>query len=203
MNSSFVLYFFERKNTGKKINIKLRTENKIPSVIYKNKFSASVFFDKVQVLNLINIFFSGKKLVMANLNGESFFVIIKSFLKHPFKNEILHFDFQKVEDNDYVTADIPFNFVGEKDSIGIKQGGYLVKYMNFVKVKSLVKNIPDYIDVDVSNLNVNRSIFLNELKINSNFKFIQLFKKNSSNLLIASIVGSRVDTSKEKESIKK
>ena len=140
---------------------------------------------------------------MANFNGENFFVIIKSFLKHPFKNEILHFDFQKVENDEYVVVNIPFNFIGEKDSIGIKQGGYLVKYMNFVKVKSLVKHIPDHIDVDVSNLNVNSSIFLNELKINSNFIFIQLFKNNSSNLLIASVVGSRVDTSKEKESIKK
>lgn len=203
MDSSFVLYFFERKNIGKNFNIKLRNQNKIPAVIYKNKFSVSVFFDKFQVLNLINIFFSGKKLVKANLNGEIFFVIIKSFLKHPFKNEILHFDFQKVEDNDFVITDIPFNFIGEKDSIGIKQGGYLVKYMNFVKVKSLVRNIPDCINVDVSNLHVNNSIFLNELKVDSNIILIQLFKKNCFNMLIASLVGSRVDTSKEKESIKK
>lgn len=197
MNSSYILHFFNRKKTGKRHNLNLRKQNKIPSIIYKKSISCPVFFEKTQISNLIKIFYSNVKLINAELNDEKFFVIIKNFLKHPYKNDILHFDFQKVNSTDTVIIDVPFNFIGEKDAIGIKQGGYLIKYMQSAKIKSSVENIPNFININLSKLDVNNSIFLTDISYNKNYIFVDLYKKDRSGLLIASIIGAKTEISKD------
>lgn len=195
-NSQFLLNLYIRKNIGKKNNLMLRNDFKIPSIVYSKKESIPVFFDKKNLVQLSKIMLDGIKLIKCEIEKKELFVIIKSFQMHPFKKEILHFDFQKVREGESIILDVNLKFIGEKSCPGIKQGGFLIKHATSVQIKSEIENIPNYINIDISNLNINESIFLSDLNLEK-ITFPILNKKKSSNLLIASVVGSRIDLTKE------
>lgn len=194
---NFFLIFNIRKKTGKKNNLILRKNSIIPSIIYNKKESIPVSFEKKNLIQISKIISNGKKTIKCKIEEKESTIIIKNFQKHPYKNEILHFDFQIIEENEKIKLDVDFKFSEEKLCPGIKQGGFLIKHMTSVQIKSIASEIPNYINVDLSNLNLNETIFLSDLKLEKNIIFPILYKKKSSNLLVASIIGSRTDVSKE------
>lgn len=195
--SNFLLNFDIRKKTGKKDNLILRKNLKIPSIIYCKKESIPVFFEKKDLISLSKIIAQGIKIIKSKIEEKEHIVLIKSFQKHPFKNEVLHFDFQKVEENEIITTYINLKFSDEKLCPGIKQGGFLIKHVSEIQIKSKVSKIPNYIEIDLSKLNVNENIFMSDLKLDNEITIPMLNKKKNLNFLIASIVGSRTDASKE------
>lgn len=196
--SSFLLTFNKRTKVGRRFNVKLRKENNVPAIIYHSNKSIPVFFDVKDVSILLKMMSVGLRLIKASLDGNEMLVLLKDYQNHPYKKDILHFDFQKVEKTDIVNLNVFFRFLGERESAGIKQGGFLIKYMSSVLVRSLVSEIPNYIDIDLSKLSLNESIFLSDIKLSSNVILPILYKKESSSLLVASIVGSRASLIKDK-----
>ena len=92
--------------------------------------------------------------------------ILKDVQRHPFKNAIVHIDFQRVEDNEKIRISIPLHFKGEAVSPGVKSQGGIVSHMrNEVEVTCLPKDLPEFIEVDISGLSLNESIHLSQLKI--------------------------------------
>lgn len=187
-----------RNEVGKNKNYNLRSLGKVPAVIYYSGVSIPILFNESYVDEIIRCYYNGTSLFEISILDKNYFVILKDFYKHPFKKEILHFDFQKVNSDDYVNVKIFFRFLGEKTSIGIKQGGFLIKSKLFVIARCLVSKIPNYIDVDISNLSVNQSIFLNDLKIPDFLSIPILNKKNLNKVLLARIIGSRAIEQKDK-----
>lgn len=180
-----------RKFVGKRNTNRLRCSGKIPAVIYSSNMSINICFDVGYVNSILGSFYNGTSLFKISVNTDVFLVLLKDFYKHPFKNTVLHFDFQKVEQNDVVNTKVFFKFIGEKNSIGIKQGGFLIKNKMHLNVRCLVSKIPDFITVDISNLNINTSLFLNDLII-PDFISVPALSKSCGKILIASLVGSRV-----------
>lgn len=195
--SNFLINFDTRKKTGKKNNLILRKNSKIPSIINSKKESIPVFFDKKDLISLSKIIKEGIKIIKCKINEKDSLVLIKNFQKHPYKKEILHFDFQKVEENEIVTTYVNLKFSDEKTCPGIKQGGFLIKYISEIQIKTKTSNIPNFIEIDLSKLNVNENIFLSDIKLKDEIKIPMLNKKKFSNLVIASIIGSRTELSKE------
>jgi len=194
--SSFLLVVDKRYKIGKRFNVLLRKNNRIPAIIYNNDKSIPISVDSKDAVFLLKMMSHGLRLIRCKLE-EEFFVVIKDIHKHPYKNDILHFDFQRVEENDLVTLDISFRFIGERLSPGIKQGGFLIKYMSSLLVRSVASKIPKHIDIDLSQLNANESIFLSDLSFSNDVILPVLSKRKSSELLIASIIGARISVVKE------
>jgi hypothetical protein len=91
---------------------------------------------------------------------------LKDVQRHPFKNAIVHIDFQRVEENEKIRISIPLHFKGEAVSPGVKSQGGLVSHMRTeVEVSCLPKDLPEFIEVDISGLSLNESIHLSQLKI--------------------------------------
>ncbi len=195
--SSFSIIAEKRVKIGKRFNYKLRKNGKIPAIIYSGVESIPIFFDNKDSLTILKMLSSGCNLIKCEIDSKKFYVIVKDIHEHSFKREVLHFDFQRVDVNDIVSLRILLKFSDEKVSPGIKQGGFLVKHMSSVFIKTLVSKIPSYINVDLSKLNVNKSIVLSDLKIPKGITLPLLYKKETSGLLVASIVGSRVSEPKE------
>ncbi|MCB1712345.1 MAG: 50S ribosomal protein L25 [Candidatus Riesia sp.] len=190
MNSSYS--FSLRLKSGKNYNAFLRLNGNVPAVIYGDAFNKAVCLDRMEAFKMIKSFESGVCLFNCRLDGDEFLVVLKSIMKHPLNSSILHIDFQKVNLDSYVKLNIPFNFIGHKKSPGILSGGYLVKHMSYVTVKCKVSDIPKYILVDLSSLVVNTSVFLKDISFPEFLIVPLLQKKNKSNLLVVSVVGSRV-----------
>ncbi len=199
--SYFSIIANKRLNTGSRSSNQLRCKNKIPGIIYNKNISIPIFCDKKNINNIFKEYLFGTNLIKCVIDNDKFLVVIKDFHKHPFKSEILHFDFQRVLQDDIVNVKVFLKFLGEKQSLGIKHGGFLIKYMSSVFIRSKVSNIPKYIDVDISNLNINTSIFLSEIVLPKNVSLSFINNQSKSRLIVASISGSKV--SEIKDSVEK
>jgi large subunit ribosomal protein L25 len=187
-----------RTDVGKSCNLKLRKNLKVPAVIYFSGLSIPIFFDDIYSKDIINNFNLGKNFFDIFVGEKKYSVILKDFYKHPYKNFVLHFDFQKVELNDVVRTKVFFKFVGEKNSIGIKYGGFLIKHRLSIDIECIRSKIPNFIEVDVTELNVNKSIFLSDLSI-PDFINIPLLNRFKGKVLIVSVVGARAAEQKAQE----
>ncbi len=187
-----------RNNVGKNYNLKLREKSKVPAVIYFSGLSVPIVFDYSYIKGIINNFYNGNNFFDIFVVDKKYSVVLKDFYKHPFKDQILHLDFQKVELEDVVKTKVFFRFIGEKNSLGIKHGGFLIKYRLFINIKCIKSKIPNFIEVDVTNLGVNKSIFLSDLSM-PDFINIPILNKFKGKILIASIIGPRAAEQKTQE----
>ncbi|WP_176604958.1 50S ribosomal protein L25 [Candidatus Azoamicus ciliaticola] len=179
-----------RTDVGRNCNSKLRKKLKVPAVIYFSGLSIPIFFDEFYSTDIISNFNRGKNFFDILIGDKKYSVILKDFYNHPYKNCILHFDFQKVELNDVINTKVFFKFIGEKTSIGIKHGGFLIKHKLSLDIKCVRSKMPNFIEVDVTDLGVNKSVFLSDLFI-PDFINIPLLNRFKGRVLIASILGPR------------
>jgi large subunit ribosomal protein L25 len=113
--------------------------------------------------------------------------ILKDVQRHPFKNAILHIDFQRVEENEKIRISIPLHFTGAAVSPGVKSQGGIVSHMrNEAEVTCLPKDLPEFIEVDISGLSLNESIHLSQLKIPVGVTLVDLAKEDAAVVAIHS-----------------
>jgi large subunit ribosomal protein L25 len=116
---------------------------------------------------------------------------LKDVQRHPYKNAVVHIDFQRVEDNQKIRMSIPLHFVGAAVSPGVKTQGGLVSHLrNEVEVSCLPKDLPEFIEVDMSGLSLNESIHMSQLKIPEGVELTALAKEDAA---VASIHSPRAE----------
>jgi large subunit ribosomal protein L25 len=107
--------------------------------------------------------------------------------RHPFKNAIVHIDFQRVEENEKIRISIPLHFTGAAVSPGVKTQGGIVSHMRTeTEVSCLPKDLPEFIEVDISGLSLNESIHLSQLKIPAGVTLVDLVKDDAAVVAIHS-----------------
>src|SRR4029077_17747830 len=113
--------------------------------------------------------------------------ILKDVQRHPFKNAIVHVDFQRVEENEKIRINIPLHFTGASVSPGVKSQGGIVSHMRTeTEVSCLPKDLPEFIEVDISGLSLNESIHLSQLKIPAGVTLVDLAKDDAAVVAIHS-----------------
>ena len=101
-----------------------------------------------------------------NLDNTSESVVVKNVHRHPVKRKILHMDFQRILEDQKISLNVPIRFLGEDVAIGVKmQGGEISKLLNDIEVSCLPKNLPEYLEIDLSNLELNQSLYISDLKL--------------------------------------
>ncbi|QHT67187.1 50S ribosomal protein L25/general stress protein Ctc [Rhodocytophaga rosea] len=151
---------YKRANLGKTGSKELRAQSMVPCVLYGGKdqvhfYSPMILFK--QLLYSPNVF-----QVDLNIEGVQYKAILQDSQYHPVNETILHVDFLELDENKPVKMEVPVRFTGVAP--GVQKGGKLISKLRKVKIKSLPANIPDYIDVDISNLELGKSIKIGDLK---------------------------------------
>jgi len=196
----FIIEGVSRKSVGTPDSRRLRLRNIIPAVMYSYGVSVSISIDLKKALNMLKLMSSEVFFIKLKIDDTINDVIIKEVVKHPYKNTILHIDFQKVKASDYLNIRVPILFVGDKESSGIKSGGVLMKYLKNVKIKCKASDLPSSLTADISNLALNDIIYLSDIKLPEGVK-LKLFDKSSKQkYAVASIIVSKVAQSKESDS---
>jgi large subunit ribosomal protein L25 len=112
---------------------------------------------------------------------------LKDVQRHPFKNAIMHIDFQRVEENEKIRISIPLHFKGAAVSPGVKSQGGIVSHLRTeVELACLPKDLPEFIEVDISGLSLNESIHLSQLKIPPGVQLVDLAKEDAAVVAIHS-----------------
>jgi len=100
------------------------------------------------------------------LNGSSTKVLLRDVQMHPFKNEILHIDFQRVDENRKIHMKVPLHFVNAEASPAVKVSGAIVSHViTELDISCLPRDLPEFIEVDLSTLDVGNSVHVSALKL--------------------------------------
>ena len=91
--------------------------------------------------------------------------VLKDVQRHPAKNAVLHVDLQRVLENEKIRIAIPLHFKGDAAAPGVKKGGVVSHLRNEVEVLCLPKDLPEFVDVDLSGLDMNQMLYLADLKL--------------------------------------
>jgi large subunit ribosomal protein L25 len=188
MKTSFELVAEFRETQGKGASRRLRHDGKVPAILYGGHLEARALTLSHQKLALMldnERFYS--TILSLKVGDQTQAAILKDVQRHPFKNAILHIDFQRVEENEKIRISIPLHFKGEAVSPGVKSQGGIVSHMRTeVEVSCLPKDLPEFIEVDLSGLSLNESIHLSQLKVPEGVQLVDLAKEDSAVVAIHS-----------------
>ena len=156
-----------RTDTGKGASRRLRHQALTPGIVYgAEKDPVSITLEARDLrANVDNETFY-TSLINLNIDGNTEQVVVRDIQHHPYKIDVMHIDFQRIDDTHKLHMHIPLHFVGDEKAPGVKtQGGLVSHHMVEVEVECLAKNIPDYIEVDMSQMNVGDILHLTDLKL--------------------------------------
>ncbi|MDO9282171.1 MAG: 50S ribosomal protein L25/general stress protein Ctc [Methylotenera sp.] len=124
------------------------------------------------------------------LDGKKENVLLRDFQMHPVRNTIQHIDFQRVSATEKIHVKVPFHFINADVAPGVKLGGGIVAHVQTeADVTCLAKDLPEFIEVDVSGLEIGHSIHLSQIKLPKGVEFVQL--AHGDDAAVASIAKTR------------
>lgn len=158
-----------RESVGKVATKALRNAGKVPCVVYGGDNPVHFSADELAFSKLVYTP-NAHTVVIALDNGTSINAILQDIQFHPVTDKILHIDFYQLFDDKEVTMDIPVNITG--NAPGVMAGGVLRLNQRKLKVRALPANLPDFIDADISELEIGNKLYITALA-NENYKFLQ------------------------------
>ncbi len=165
--STITLTAEKRDDLGKGASRRLRHENKLPGIVYgggQEPVSITLLQKDIQRALLDESFYS--QILSLEIDGKAEDVLLRDVQHHPYKVDILHLDFIRVDASQPVHVHSQLHFVGEENAPGVKQeGGVISHILNEVELECLPKNIPSFIEVDLSEMHVGDIIHLSDLKL--------------------------------------
>jgi len=177
------------KGTG--ASRRLRRSAKVPGVVYgAGKDAVSVEFDmKALFMEFRHEAFHASILTL-NLDGKKESVLLRDYQMHPVRNTIQHIDFQRVSATEKIHVKVPLHFINGDVAPGVKIGGGIVAHIaTEVDVSCLAKDLPEFIEVDLANLEMGHSIHLSEINLAKGIEFVQL--AHGADVAVASIAKTR------------
>ena len=167
MASTFELNAIVRDDKGKGASRRLRHANLIPAILYgAHKEAATLALQHHEVKKALQNEAFYSHILTLHLPSGSEKVVLKDMQRHPYKPIIMHMDFQRVDEKAKIYMRVPLHFLGEEIAPGVKTNGGIVSHlMNDVEVACLPSALPEFIEVDLSKLDVGDAVHLSELKL--------------------------------------
>jgi len=114
--------------------------------------------------------------------------ILKALQRHPSKPQVLHLDFQRIVEDEVIRMNVPIHFLNEEIAIGVKDGGGKVSHLRIdVEVVCLPKNLPEYLEVDISELELDALMYLSDIELPEGVEIPELAQDAEKSQPIVSI----------------
>lgn len=155
-----------RKAQGTGASRRLRKANRVPGVVYGNGEAVAIDLDhNTLYYALRNEAFHASVLTL-DLDGKKESVLLRDFHMHPFRQQVQHIDFQRVDANKKIHMKVPLHFINAELSPGVKTGGGIISHvLNELEIACLPANLPTSIEVDLIELNLGHSIHVSDVKL--------------------------------------
>ena len=186
-----------RKDEGKGASRRLRTTGKVPAIVYGSTdapASIQLEHNTVWLASQHEWFYSA--ILDLKLDGKTQKVLLRDMQRHPFKAQLLHLDFQRVDENKAIRIRVPLHFLNQETSPAGKMAGVLISHaMNDVEISCLPKDLPEHIEVDLSELKVGDIIHLSALKLPKGVEIpeLRLGKEHDSAVVTAQEMKQEVE----------
>ncbi|MEZ5514371.1 MAG: 50S ribosomal protein L25/general stress protein Ctc [Steroidobacteraceae bacterium] len=192
MRISFELEAEFRETQGKGASRRLRHEGKVPAIIYGGHLAPrQLAFNHQKLMTMVEDEKLYSSIINIKVGNETQPVILKDMQMHPAKNRIVHMDLQRVLENEVIRIRLPIHFKGEGVAPGVKtQGGVLAHRMSDVEVACLPGDLPEFLELDLSEMQINEAKHLSEIPLPKGVK-IPLLAKNDA--VVVSIHSPRAE----------
>ncbi len=182
----------KRDNTGKRGSKDLRATEMVPCVIYGG---ANTVHFSAELAELKNFIFS-PEVYFANItvDGANYKGVMKEIQYHPVTDAINHVDFFEVKEDKKVKIDLPIKIVG--NSAGVRAGGRLAVNVRKLKVEALPKDLPDFIEIDITSMNIGDKLRISQM----NLKGVTFL--DAGNVVVAAVTVTRNSKSAAAEEAK-
>ena len=188
MSNTIELVAENRTDTGKGASRRLRHADKVPAILYGGRRdSRSITLDHSILLQHLENEAFYSSILSITIGDKTQPCILKDVQRHPAKNRILHVDLQRVLEDEAIRVNVPLHFIGEDVCPGVKMGGVISHLMNEIEVVCLPKNLPEYIDVDLSEVELDGMVHLSELTIPEGVQVPQLAPEDGRDPGVASV----------------
>lgn len=192
MAISFELNAEPRTDTGKGASRRLRHAGKIPAIMYGgNKDPESLTLDHNEVIRNLEHEAFYSHILTIKVGGTETRAVMRDLQRHPSKPFVQHMDLQRVSESEKIRMHVPLHFLGEETAPGVKAGGMVSHEIIEVEVECLPKDLPEYIEVDVSGLNVGDSLHLSDLVMPAGATLLELARGEGHDLGVVSIHAKR------------
>lgn len=166
----------KRDTKGTGASRRLRRAGKVPGIVYGGgKDAVSIELDhKALFLQFRHEAFHASILNL-NLDGKKEQVLLRDYQMHPVRTEIAHIDFQRVSTTEKIHVKVPLHFVNAEVSPGVKlNGGIVTHILTEADVSCLAKDLPEFVEVDLSKAEAGQTIHLSEIKLPKGVEFVKL-----------------------------
>jgi large subunit ribosomal protein L25 len=175
----------ERKTINKRSRNILRNEGRVPGVLYGSRMEPIPIDVTRLVINPL-VFTAKTNLISLKLNGhDEYECVIKDVQFDPVTDEVLHFDLIGLTRGEKIQLEVPIKLLG--NAVGVKEGGLLQESMHKLSIECLPKDIPQLLELEVTELNIGDSIHVSDL----NFENITIL--NPENTIVVSVVLPKVE----------
>jgi large subunit ribosomal protein L25 len=177
---------FERKLQGTGASRRLRNSGRTPGIVYGGTAEPTLIeLDHNALFHAIKKEAFHSSILDMELNGQEHKVLLRDLTMHPFRQQVQHVDFQRVDATTRMTVKVPLHFSGEENSPAVKAEKCLVNHVvNELTVTCFPADIPEFIAVDLSGMKKGSSLHVNDITLPKGVKFVV---KGQANPVLASV----------------
>ncbi len=161
----------ERESVGKVSTKAVRNAGLVPCVLYGGTEPAVHFTAEEKAFKTLVYTPNVHTVVIELENGKKYSAILQDIQFHPVSDSILHIDFYQLHEDKEITLEVPVKVVG--NSKGVMAGGVLNLNLRKLKVKALPANLPDFVEVNISNLDMGNKLYVTDIKV-ENYKLLHV-----------------------------
>ncbi|MCA0174683.1 MAG: 50S ribosomal protein L25/general stress protein Ctc [Proteobacteria bacterium] len=182
---------FERTLQGTGASRRLRNAGKVPGIVFGAGEPAMIELDHNA------LFFALKKeafhssILDMELGGATQQVLLRDYQMHPWKQIVLHVDFQRIDDTTRLRKKVPLHFKGEEESVAVKTDKCIVSHVaNELEIECLARRLPEFIEVDLSGLERGQSLHASDIKLPDGVKRV---KHGTINPVVVSVAEPKAE----------
>ena len=177
-----------RKEHGTSAARRTRLQNKVPAVVYHSGIEAiPLSVDKISLNKALR---TGQMIFEVNVDNKNQFVLVKEIQYHPVTDEIIHIDFQKVKEDEKISLEVAVRSSGEAQ--GVKLGGLLVQMLNSVTIKCKPAEIPEFLEIDVTDMEMNTNLFVKDITLPTDVEML-----TAEDIAVVSVQEPKQETEEE------
>lgn len=201
MSNVYELNAQVRNTIGKGASRRLRNTDHVPAIIYgAGKEPVSLTINHNDVIKALKNEGFYSHILTIHVDGKPEKAILKALQRHPYKPKILHMDLQRIDATHKIHMHVPIHFIGEDVAPGVKVGhGTIIHHLFDIEVNCLPANLPEFIEVDVSKMEIGDAIHLSEVKLPSGVESVLLSHGADHDTVVVHLEEPRVVAAEEEE----
>ena len=199
--ANFIVEAEVRTGSGTAASRRARRSGQVPMVVYGGgEDEQYLLVDHNKIKHQLDVEAFHSALVQLKVDGDLQRAVLRDVQMHPYKPQVMHLDFQRVSRKDKITMTVPFHFVGEDVAPGVKvDSGIMSHNMVSVDVYCLGSDLPEYIEVDCSELGKGESVHLGQVKLPEGVDLAASYQEQDMELPVASVLAPKGPSVSEDE----